>query len=238
MKNIFAKLNGSSCFSVLDLSDAFFQIDIAEGSREITTIVTPKGLFRFKRLPFGIKTAPAIFQQAMDYMLSGLQGVHAYIYDVVITGYNREEHHQRLRCVLKRLGQRGWRLSAKNCVFSLEEIKYLGFIVNAKGISADPQAILTVANMPKPTNISEVQSLLGMINHYGKFISQLHQLKQPLEELTRKGCPWSWILKHDRAIDQFKRVMLSPHLLKQYDPIKTYVMAADACSTGIGAVLL
>lgn len=85
VENIILKLNGSCFFNLIDLGDAFFQLEIDENHREITTITTPKELFRFKRLSFGIKTAPAIFQQAMDATLSGLEGVYAYLDDVVIT---------------------------------------------------------------------------------------------------------------------------------------------------------
>ena len=90
--SIVSKLNGNSYFSVLDLSDAFLQIEIAERYRDVTTIATPKGLFRYKRLPFGIKMAPATFQQAMDQSISGLDGVGAYIDDIYIAGFTRQEH--------------------------------------------------------------------------------------------------------------------------------------------------
>ncbi|XP_011858133.1 PREDICTED: uncharacterized protein K02A2.6-like [Vollenhovia emeryi] len=76
-----------------------------------------------------------------------------------------------------------------------------------------------------------------MVNHYGKFIPHLHQLKHPLEDLTRKNCKWSWNQSHDLAFDQIKKVMLSPLLLEHYDPEKTLIVAADACATGIGGVL-
>jgi len=92
--------------------------------------------------------------------------------------------------------------------------------------------------MPKPTTVSEVQSFLGMVNYYGKFIPHLHQMKQPLEELTRKNCPWTWNQTHDAAIEQIKKIMLSPLLLEHYDPTKTLAVAADASATGIGAVLV
>ncbi|XP_011859820.1 PREDICTED: uncharacterized protein K02A2.6-like [Vollenhovia emeryi] len=181
---------------------------IDEDHREVTTITTPKGLYRFKRLPFGIKTAPAIFQQAMDVTISGLEGVYAYLDDVVVTGSTPEE------------------------------IKYLGLIVNARGISPDPETTSAIVNMPNPTSVSEVQSFLGMINHYGKFIPHLHEMKQPLEELTRKNHHWSWNRKHDSVMKKIKEVMLSPLLLEHYDPSKTLVVAADACATGVGGVLL
>ena len=166
----------------------------------------------------------------MDHTLAGLQGVYASIDDVVVTGSTREEHDQRLQSTFRRLEQNYWRLSVKKCKFGLEEIKYLGFIVNANGISADPQATHAIATLPNPANVSEVQSLLGMVNHYGKFIPHLHQLKQPLGQLTRKNCAWSWSPKHDQAVDQIKRVMLSPLLLEHYDPTKSLVVVADACS--------
>lgn len=133
---------------------------------------------------------------------------------------------------------KGWKLRLEKCNFALQEIKYLGFIVNASGISADPEATRAIANMPKPTNVSEIQSFLGMVNHYGKFITYLHQIKRLLEELTSKNRPWIWNREHDLAIGQIKKVMLSPLLLKHYNPAKTLVVAADACSTGIGAVLI
>ncbi|XP_024893206.1 uncharacterized protein K02A2.6-like [Temnothorax curvispinosus] len=105
-----AKLNGNAFFSVLDLSDAFFQLEIAEDHREITTIITPFGLFRYTRVPFGLKTASAEFQEAMDNTLAGLDGVDAYLDDVIVRGSNRREHDLRFRKTLQRLEERGWKL--------------------------------------------------------------------------------------------------------------------------------
>lgn len=92
--------------------------------------------------------------------------------------------------------------------------------------------------MPNPTSVSELQSFLEMINHYRKFIPHLHQMKQPLETFTRKNSPWVWDQTHDLAVEQIKKVMLSPLLLEYYNPTKTLIVATDACSTRIGAVLL
>ncbi|XP_024871376.1 uncharacterized protein K02A2.6-like, partial [Temnothorax curvispinosus] len=126
--NINAKLNGNRYFSVLDLSDAFFQLEIDKDHREITTIVTPFGLYRYTREPFGLKTAPTDFQQAMDNTLEGLERVSAYFDDVIVRGRTRKEHDERLFKTLQRLQDRGWRLRAEKCRFGLEEIKYLGSI--------------------------------------------------------------------------------------------------------------
>ena len=116
-----------SSFSQLDLSDAYLQLAISEEHTEITTITTPKGLFKFKRLPFGIKTAPAIFQRAMDETLSGLDGILAYFDDILIMGPTMEEHDKALRKALKRLEERGFKLKRAKCKFAMEELKFLDF---------------------------------------------------------------------------------------------------------------
>lgn len=107
--SIISKLASNSYFSILDLFDAFMQIEVAEDHRDISTITTPKGIFRFKRLPFSVKTAPAIFQQAMDHTLSGLEGVYAYIDDVVVAGTFKQEYDIRLSLTLQRLEDEGWK---------------------------------------------------------------------------------------------------------------------------------
>ncbi|XP_025996247.1 uncharacterized protein K02A2.6-like [Solenopsis invicta] len=156
--NIITKVNSNSYFSVLDLSDAFLQIEVAEDHRDITTITTPKRVFRFKRLPFCIKTAPAIFQQAINHILAGLKGVYAYIDDVIIMGSTQQEHDKRLRATLQRLEERDRKLKPSKCRFALQEIKYLGIIINESGISADPEATRAITEMPKHSCVAEVQT--------------------------------------------------------------------------------
>ena len=97
-------------FSKLDLSSAFQQIPLNEESRKFTTINTNKGLFQYTRLPFGISSAPSIFQRFMDSVLSGLHGVASYIDDIVVTGKTHKEHLQNLDSVLTRLERAGLRL--------------------------------------------------------------------------------------------------------------------------------
>ncbi|GAA51908.1 hypothetical protein CLF_106999 [Clonorchis sinensis] len=116
-EDLFTKLNGGKCFAKLDLADAYLQIEVSDDSKELLTINTHRGLFQFNRLPFGVKSAPAIFQQTMDAMLNGLSGVAAYLDDIILTGSNQEELLHRLHCVLERIQQYGFRLRAEKCAF-------------------------------------------------------------------------------------------------------------------------
>ena len=98
---LFACLTGGKRFTKLDLSSAYQQLLLDEESSKLVTINTQKGLFCFTRLPFGVASAPAVFQQTMDAILQGLPQVICYLDDILITGKSDAEHMANLETVLK-----------------------------------------------------------------------------------------------------------------------------------------
>ncbi|PIO74481.1 hypothetical protein TELCIR_03500 [Teladorsagia circumcincta] len=108
--DIFAKLNGGKYFSQLDLAEVYLQMEVDEESRLLLTINTHRGLYRLNRSPFGVKAAPAIFQQQMDTLTAGLDGTAAYLDDIVVTGKTIDEHNARLEAVFKKIQDFGFRL--------------------------------------------------------------------------------------------------------------------------------
>ncbi|CAH8629424.1 unnamed protein product [Schistosoma rodhaini] len=109
-EDLFAKLNGGTCFAKIDFSDAYLQVEVDDDSRELLTINTHRGLFQYTRLPFGIKTAPAIFQQIIDTMLTGIPGAAAYLDDIIVMGSTNSELSDRLHQVLNRVLEYGFQL--------------------------------------------------------------------------------------------------------------------------------
>ncbi|TKR58875.1 hypothetical protein L596_030262 [Steinernema carpocapsae] len=97
---LFQALNGGKRYSKLDLKDAFLQLPLDEESKQCMTINTHKGLFQYQSIPFGVASAPAIFQRVMEQMLVGLEGVVVYL-DFTLTASSDEEHLQRLEEILK-----------------------------------------------------------------------------------------------------------------------------------------
>ena len=186
IEDVMATLNGGVIFSQLDLSEAYLQVEVKEESRELLMVHTHRGLFQYNRLPFGIKTAPRIFQHIMDQLLVGLEGVTAYLDDILIIGHSEEDHQHKLHTVLQRLSEWGFRLRTEKCNLHMERIKFLGMIVHKGGIEPDPDRIQAIERMPPPTDIPTLRSFLGFVNYYGKFVPNLHSLKAPLEELLRK----------------------------------------------------
>ncbi|XP_037931645.1 uncharacterized protein K02A2.6-like [Teleopsis dalmanni] len=236
-EDIFAKISNATVFSHIDLSDAFLQIEVDSKSQELLTINTHLGLFKYKRMVFGVKTFPAIFQQIMDKMLAGLDCAAAYIDDIFVSGRNQQEHDNNLHEVLQRIYQYGFKLKIAKCNFSVPEIAYLGYIVSKDGIRPDPKNIEAIKTMPAPTNQSELRSLLGAINFYGKFINHMRKYRGPLDELLQNNKQWQWTELHQRCLDGFKQILSSELLLAHYDPLKNIVVAADASNYGLGACI-
>ncbi|PIO60094.1 hypothetical protein TELCIR_18417 [Teladorsagia circumcincta] len=175
-EDIFASLNGGTIFSQIDLSDAYLQLELSEESKRKVVINTHKGLFRYNRLPFGIKTAPGIFQQVMNKMVTGLQGVAAYLDDILVGGKTEQEHQENLLAVFGRIADYGSK--TRNTISRV--------ILDKNGRRPNPEKIDAIKNMDEPKNIARLRSFLGMITYYSAFVPTMKNLRGPLDTLLKK----------------------------------------------------
>ena len=118
---------------MLDLTDAFQQLKLSDRSKAVLTVNTIMGLLSYNRLPYGIKTAPQIFQSVMDEMLKGIEGVTCYIDDILICSNTETEHYDVLRQVLCRLQEHNVRARMNKCCFLHSSIDYIGLTLMPKG---------------------------------------------------------------------------------------------------------
>ena len=116
-EDLFTTLAGGKKFSKLDLSQAYQQLTLDTESSKYVTINTHRGLYRYLRLPFGVASAPAIFQKVMDTILQGIPHVICYIDDILVTGANDSDHLNNLATVLQRLETHGVRMKKAKCEF-------------------------------------------------------------------------------------------------------------------------
>ncbi|CAC5379673.1 unnamed protein product [Mytilus coruscus] len=126
--------HGGQAFSKLDLSQAYQQIVLDEESRKYVTINTHKGLYQYNRLPFGVSSAPGIFQRTMENLLQGIPRVVVRVDDILITGSSKSEHLNNLETVLGKIQESGMRLNKDKCVFLAPEVVYLGHRIDQYGI--------------------------------------------------------------------------------------------------------
>ena len=235
--DLMASLTGGQKFSKIDLTSAYQQMILEEESRQYVTINTHRGLYRFTRLPFGIASAPAIFQKAMDSVLQGVANTICYIDDILVTGRSDQEHLKNLGEALSRLRQYGLRIKQNKCAFMQNVVEYLGHRVDAQGVHAAPSKVEAILQAPTPRNVTELRSFLGMINYYGKFIPNLSSINHPLNNLLRAGQKWKWTKQCEKAFQEAKEKLSTAEVLAHYDPRVPIRLAGDASSYGIGAVL-
>ena len=217
IEDLFASLAGGQVFSKLDLTQAYTQIPLEEEAKKLTTINTPRGLYQFNRLPFGISSAPAIFQRVMEGLLLGVKGVSVYVDDILVTGRDEDEHLRHLEEVLKRLKEAGLTVKREKCQFMARSIEYLGHRIDAEGLHPTAEKVEAMKRAPCPRNVTELKSFLGIINYYGKFVPGLVTTLAPLYELLRKRATWIWADSQRRAFRKAKQALSSSSVLVHYD---------------------
>ncbi|XP_038119374.1 uncharacterized protein K02A2.6-like [Culex quinquefasciatus] len=213
-QDIFAKLADKKIFTQIDLSDAYLQVDVDEESRKMLTINTHKGLFQFNRLSPGVKPAPGEFQHIVDSMIADLDDTSCYLDDIIVASNSLDEHIEQLHRLFARIQEYGFHLKIEKSNFFMQQIKYLGFIVDSDGIRPDPEKVKPIVNMPAPHDVPTLRSFLGAINYYGKFVKSMHELRHPLDALLKKDAKWNWSPACQRSFEEFKRILQS-ELLKE-----------------------
>ena len=237
MEDLFAKLSGGVIFSKLDLSSANQQLELDEESKQYTVINTHRGLFRFNRLPFGISSAPGIFQRTMENLLNGIPRVIVYLDDILISGVSKEDHLHNLQLVFERLHSAGLFLKKDKCKFCVNSISYLGHKIDCEGLHPLPDKIDGITKASTPKSVTELKAFLGLMNYYAKFIPNLATVLSPLYQLLSESVPWSWTAERDAAFKKAKSLLTSDCVLVHYNPEKDLVISCDASSYGFGAVL-
>ena len=231
-------LTGATVFSKLDLNQGYNQLELDESSRYITTFSTHLGLFRYKRLFFGVNSASEIFQETIRQLLADIDGSVNLSDDILIYGKTQEAHDEALRKVLQRLLDRKLTLNGQKCEYNKPSLEFLGHIFGADGIAPSPDKIKTIVEMQTPKNASEVRSFLGMANFCGSaFIKDYATLTHDLRQLTKKTVPWEWTEKHTNAFTTLKNRLSEACALAFFDPSLPTSIYTDASPVGVSAVL-
>ncbi|XP_052809097.1 uncharacterized protein K02A2.6-like [Mya arenaria] len=184
--------NNSTVFSKLNIKMAYHQIELDQESREMTTFMTHKGMYRYKRLMFGVSCAPEMYNKVIAQTLSGLEGVNSIFDDIIVHGRSDDEHNARLEALFERLEQKGLTLNLEKCQFNMTHVDFMGMVLSDHGVGLHESKVKAVLESRQPKTVSEVKSFLGLVNFSGRFIPNLASIAEPLRKLTRKGLPFIW----------------------------------------------
>ncbi|KAK2169582.1 hypothetical protein NP493_1183g00002 [Ridgeia piscesae] len=234
IEEIYANLSGDQQFSVIDLRQAYLQMEVEEESKTYLTVNTHRGLYQYQRLPYGVASAPAVWQRAMDQVLQGIPGVQCYLDDIIVTGRTREEHLKALDKVLGRLEEHGLKANKEKCKFLQNSVEYLGHVITAEGLHQSPKKVQAMAGLPSPQNVRQLRSFLGMVQYYARF---LPDLATHLHRLLQKDEHWIWGKEQECAFRTVREMLLQDRVLTHFNPDLPVVVACDSSSYGLCAVL-
>ena len=221
----------------LDMSQAYQQLLLDEESKKFTTINTHKGLYQYNRLPFGVSSAPGIFQRTMENLLQGIPHVVVRVDDILVSGKDDPDHLANLEAVLSRLSTAELKLRLAKCLFMQPEVTYCGYVISGDGIQPVAAKVDAIRNAPEPKDVSQLRASLGMLNYYHRILPDVATILEPLHQLLRKGSKWQWQKEQQKAFAKSKELLQSAELLVHFDPAKELVLATDASDYGVGTVL-
>ncbi|XP_062702035.1 uncharacterized protein K02A2.6-like isoform X1 [Aedes albopictus] len=238
IEDFLPRLKTAKFFSRLDIKESYYQVELEEDSRYITTFICHKGLFRFKRLMFGISCAPEMFQKVLEQILAECENTINYIDDIIIFGKTDEEHDQALQRVLTTLKERGILLNHAKCIFKAKELDFLGHVISEDGIRPTAGKIEALEKFRAPTTAEETRSFLGLVTYVGRFLPDLATATAPLRELIQSGKHFVWQERHQKAFEQLKLMITNIQTLHFFDNSLRTRVVTDASPVALGAVLL
>ena len=244
IEEVSTRLNKARFFTVLNAKNGFWQISLDDRSSMLTCFNTPFGRYRWMRMPFGINSAPEVWQRTMNQLVEGLKGTEVIHDDFLIVGcgdtdYEAEADHDRnLKAFLERARECNLRLNADKLKLKMTQVPYIGHLLTREGLRVDPKKVEAIEEMPAPKDAKAVQRLLGSVNYLAKFVPHLSNIMQPLRRLLDKDTEWCWLHTHQQAFDEMKKALTTTPALTYYDVMKPVVIQCDASDSGLGAALL
>lgn len=232
------KLHGSRFFTKLDLSNAFYHLELARESRDLTTFLTESGMYRFTRLMFGVNCAPEIFQREMSRLLEGIENVVVYIDDILIFADTLEALRSTTAKVLKILRDNNLTLNVAKCEYEKTYMKFLGHELNENGFHVDEAKIKDVRKFRQPTTVSELRSFLGLASFLSSYIKNFADITSPLWAVSTTQT-WSWGPDQAKAFEAVKdRITNCTTTLGYFSEHDKTILYTDASPVALGAVLV
>lgn len=240
ISNTLDKLRNAQYLSSLDIKSAYWQIPLHPDSQPYTAFTVPnRGLFEFCRLPFGLTTAPSVFQRIIDRVIGAdLEPyVFTYLDDIIVISPTFEKHLEILKIVFDRINNAGFTLNRNKCQFCRPEIKYLGYVVNKCGLHVDPDKVQAILKYERPKSTSDIRRFIGMASWYRRHIENFSIITAPLTNLLRKHARFVWTDECESAFQTLKNHLVAAPVLSCPDFSKTFTIQCDASDYGIGAAL-
>ncbi|GJW29014.1 putative reverse transcriptase domain-containing protein [Tanacetum coccineum] len=216
--DLFDQLQGSRYFSKINLRTGYHQLRVREEDIPKTAFRMKYEHFEFMVMPFGLTNAPAIFMDLMN--------------------RSKEEHEVHLKLILELLEKKKLFGKFLKCKFWLQEVCFLGHVVNSEGIHVDPCKIKAVKNWKPPKTPTKIRLFLGLAGYYRRFIVIFSRIANPLTLLTQKNKKFEWGDEQENAFQTLKDMLYDAPILALPEGTHDFVVYYDASYQGFGCVLM
>jgi hypothetical protein len=241
IEDIISKVGRAKVFTTVDMCKGYYAVAMDEKSKDYTTFCTPRELYRFNVMPFGLKNSGSTYGHLLkQYVLKDAENMQNFVDDVIVYNETMNQHEKSLRDLFQRIRDANLKVKPSKTKIGYSEISFLGHVISHGEVKPSQENVKKILEAPIPKTKSGIRSLCGTIGFLRKFIPDSAALLKPLHALTGKNCSnvIQWGEEQQRALEQIRLALTSQPVLKVYDPVKKHVLQTDASNEYISGVLL
>src|SRR5258705_212943 len=234
------RLPDAEWFTTLDVRCGFNNVRLKEGDEWKAAFSTNRGLFEPLVMFFGLCNSPATFQTMMNDILCPFIDCNeaiCYMDDILIYSSSLMDHRRITWEILQTLCSYKLFLQPEKCKFKCREVDYLGLVISKDHVAMDPFKVQGVTDWPQPVKVKDVQSFIGFVNFYQRFICDFSEIACPLHVLTWKSKDWPWGAAEQQAFDALKSTVTSAPMLAFPSKSSPFHLECNASNFAMGAVL-
>ena len=228
----------SRWFLKFDAVHGYFQVPLDKESAKLTTFLVESGRYRFLRAPMGLNPSSDHFCERSDKAFRPVENLLKIVDDGLLQASTEQDLLVQFKLVLECCRKSNLTLSKSKLQMG-RSVVFAGHTISDKGVQPEPRRTEAIKHFPRPTNVSELRSFLGLVNQLGIFIPDLAHVTEPLRQLLKKNVAYNWLPEHESAFQSTKEILLSDLLIKPFDPSLTTQLLTDASRLkGLGYALI